>query len=83
MASGIDNFKRRYPDFIFDYQHFDTSDPVTMFNNFASAYSNYARDKNISGGADLHKRGRLYVMIDEYDYLPIRSSHGMWNFSGP
>ena len=55
VAFGIDNFKRRYPDFIFNYDSLDKSDSVTLFNNFVSAYASY------SG------KGRLYVMIDEYD----------------
>ena len=42
VANGIDNFKIRYPDFSFDYQDLDKSDAVTLFNNFASAYSKYA-----------------------------------------
>ncbi len=67
VAGGIDNFKRRYPDFIFEYHHLDLSDAVTLFNNFASAYADYARAKFISGVPAAHKHGRLYVMIDEYD----------------
>ena len=55
VAFGINNFKKRYPDFIFDYESLDKSDSVTLFNNFASAYTNYSSE------------GRLYVMIDEYD----------------
>ncbi len=35
VANGIKNFKRRYPDFAFDYQDLDKSDSVTLFNNFA------------------------------------------------
>lgn len=62
VANGIDNFKRRYPDFIFDYSKLDTSDSVTLFNNFASAYSKYAKNCFTKGSI-----GRLYVMIDEYD----------------
>ena len=55
VAFGIDNFKRRYPDFIFNYDNLDKSDSVTLFNNFVSAYASYS------------DKGRLYVMIDEYD----------------
>ncbi len=55
VAFGIDNFKRRYPDFIFNYDNLDKSDSVTLFNNFVSAYASYSDN------------GRLYVMIDEYD----------------
>ncbi|MCR4554935.1 MAG: ATP-binding protein [Succinivibrionaceae bacterium] len=62
VANGIDNFKRRYPDFVFDYSELDTSDSVTLFNNFASAYSKYAKNCFTKGSI-----GRLYVMIDEYD----------------
>ena len=59
VTNGIDDFMIRYPDFVFDYSDLDKSDSVTLFNNFASAYSKYA--KNYSD------KGRLYVMIDEYD----------------
>ena len=62
VANGIDNFKRRYPDFVFDYSELDKSDSVTLFNNFASAYSKYAKNCFTKGSI-----GRLYVMIDEYD----------------
>ena len=55
VAFGIDNFKRRYPDFIFNYDNLDKSDSVTLFNNFVSTYASYS------------DKGRLYVMIDEYD----------------
>ena len=67
VANGIDNFKRRYPDFAFDYQNLDTSDSVTLFNNFASAYSDYAKANLSSEDSANQKHGRLYVMIDEYD----------------
>ena len=43
VANGIDDFKRRYSDFTFDYRKLDKSDSVTLFNNFASAYSDYAK----------------------------------------
>ncbi len=62
VASGIDNFKRRYPDFVFDYSELDKSDSVTLFNNFASAYSKFAKKCFTKDSI-----GRLYVMIDEYD----------------
>ena len=55
VALGINDFKKRYPDFFFDYDNLDKSDSVTLFNNFISAYISYS------------KEGRLYVMIDEYD----------------
>ena len=55
VALGINDFKKRYPDFIFNYDNLDKSDSVTLFNNFISAYINYSEE------------GRLYVMIDEYD----------------
>ncbi len=67
VANGIKNFKRRYPDFAFDFQDLDKSDSVTLFNNFASAYSDYALAHPISENSKNKKRGRLYVMIDEYD----------------
>ena len=59
VANGIDDFIIRYPDFVFDYRELDKSDSVTLFNNFASAYSKYAKN--------YFANGRLYVMIDEYD----------------
>lgn len=62
VANGINDFKRRYPDFTFDYKDLDKSDSVTLFNNFASAYSKYAKKYFNKGGT-----GKLYVMIDEYD----------------
>ena len=67
VANGIDNFKRRYPDFAFDYQDLDKSDSVTLFNNFASAYSDYVLTLPSPDNSKNKKRGRLYVMIDEYD----------------
>ena len=67
VANGIDNFKRRYPDFAFDYQDFDKSDSVTLFNKFTSAYSDYALAHPSNENSKNKKRGRLYVMIDEYD----------------
>ena len=67
VANGIDNFKIRYPDFSFDYQDLDKSDAVTLFNNFASAYSKYASGYFNKVRHDYGSIGRLYVMIDEYD----------------
>ena len=55
VISGIEDFKRRYRDFSFSYDNLDLSDPVTLFNFFTTAYSNYADS------------ARLYVLIDEYD----------------
>ncbi len=55
VALGINDFKKRYPDFIFNYDNVSKSDSVTLFNNFISAYISYADE------------GKLYVMIDEYD----------------
>ncbi|SFJ87643.1 Predicted AAA-ATPase [Succinivibrio dextrinosolvens] len=52
---GIDNFKRRYPDFKFDYSKLNKQDSVTLFNYFTNAYLNYFNTQ------------KLYVMIDEYD----------------
>ena len=69
VANGIDNFKIRYPDFSFDYQDLDKSDAVTLFNNFASAYSKYASGYFNKVRHDYGSIGRLYVMIDEYDYF--------------
>mgnify|MGYP000125146051 FL=1 len=31
VAFGIDNFKRRYPDFIFNYDNLDKSDSATLY----------------------------------------------------
>ncbi len=59
VSNGIDDFMIRYPNFVFDYSEFDKSDAVTLFNNFASGYSKYAKN--------YFNKGRLYVMIDEYD----------------
>ena len=56
VATGIDDFMIRYPDFVFDYSELDKSDSV------ASAYSKYAKNCFTKGSI-----GRLYVMIDEYD----------------
>ena len=67
VANGIDDFKRRYPDFTFDYKELDKSDSVTLFNNFASAYSDYAKAVLSISASDNNNYGRLYVMIDEYD----------------
>ncbi len=67
VANGIGNFKRRYPDFIFNYQDLDQSDSVTLFNKFASAYSDYAKANSDPENSKNKKIGRLYVMIDEYD----------------
>ncbi|MBE6423631.1 AAA family ATPase [Succinivibrio dextrinosolvens] len=52
---GIDNFKRRYPEFKFDYSQLNQKDSVTLFNYFTNAYLNFFNTK------------KLYVMIDEYD----------------
>ena len=52
---GIDNFKRRYKDFKFDYSMLNKKDSVTLFNYFTNAYLNYFNTQ------------KLYVMIDEYD----------------
>ena len=67
VANGIDNFMIRYADFVFNYDNLDTSDSVTLFNKFASAYSKYANDFYIKSGHNYGTKGRLYVMIDEYD----------------
>ena len=67
VANGIDNFMIRYPDFVFSYNNLDTSDSVTLFNKFASAYSRYANDFYVKNGQGSGSKGRLYVMIDEYD----------------
>ena len=55
LILGIDNFKRRYPDFKFDYSKLSKKDPITLFNYFANAYSNHFNEK------------KLYILIDEYD----------------
>ena len=67
VANGIDDFKRRYSDFTFDYRKLDKSDSVTLFNNFASAYSDYAKTVLSLNASENSNYGRLYVMIDEYD----------------
>ena len=55
VTYGIDDFKLRYPDFIFDYSNIKETAPTKLFVEFAKAYKNYS------------KRSNLYVMIDEYD----------------
>ncbi len=60
VAVGINDFKKRYPDFVFNYDNLDKSDSVTLFNNFISAYINYSHE------------GKLYVLIDEYDNFANR-----------
>ncbi|WP_164954278.1 AAA family ATPase [Succinivibrio dextrinosolvens] len=55
LVLGIDDFKRRYPEFKFDYSKFNQKDSVTLFNYFTNAYLNHFNTKN------------LYVLIDEYD----------------
>ena len=55
MVLGIDDFKRRYPEFKFDYSKLNQKDSVTLFNYFTNAYLNHFNTKN------------LYVLIDEYD----------------
>ena len=55
VASGIDDFVVRYPDFVFNYEDLDKTDSVTLINNFFSACSKQ------------FKECKLYVMIDEYD----------------
>ena len=55
VSSGIRNFKRRYPDFVFDYSTFDKSDPATLLSEFSDSYADYSGEK------------KLYVLIDEYD----------------
>ena len=67
VAGGIDNFMIRYPDFAFSYSQLDKSDSVTLFNNFASAYSCYFSDYSARVEHNYGREGRLYVMIDEYD----------------
>ena len=78
VASGIDDFMVRYPDFAFSYSDLDKSDAVTLFNYFASAYSEYAydcfiKDRHVSARHDYGAAGRLYVMIDEYDSFARRT----------
>ena len=55
LVLGIDDFKRRYPEFKFDYSQLNQKDSVTLFNYFTNAYLNHFNTKN------------LYVLIDEYD----------------
>ena len=55
IAVSIENFKKRYRDFIFDYANLNKSDSITLFNKFISAYTRYSDE------------GRLYIIIDEYD----------------
>ena len=55
VTDGINDFKRRYTDFVFDYSGVNKIDTATLFTEFAIAYKNYSLSQN------------LYVMIDEYD----------------
>ena len=55
LTVGIDDFKLRYPDFVFDYSNINETAPARLFVEFAKAYKNYSKKQN------------LYVMIDEYD----------------
>ncbi len=55
VSTGIDDFKLRYPEFEFNYSTISELDPTRLFIEFAKAYKNYSKNKN------------LYVMIDEYD----------------
>ncbi|MGN0893809.1 MAG: AAA family ATPase, partial [Succinivibrio sp.] len=55
VTDGINDFKRRYKDFVFDYSGVNKTDAATLFTEFAIAYKNYSLSQN------------LYVMIDEYD----------------
>ena len=55
VTDGISDFKRRYPDFVFDYSSLDKLDSATLFTEFSIAYKDYSGSK------------RLYVLIDEYD----------------
>lgn len=67
VTGAIENFERRYPDFVFEHGDLDKSDSVTLFNNFASAYSRYAKNNSNANDHNFESSGRLYVMIDEYD----------------
>ena len=67
VINGIDSFMRRYPDFTFSYSDLDSSDSVTLFSRFATAYAGYAARCSGSDSHDHTVPGRLYVMIDEYD----------------
>jgi len=55
VTDGINDFRRRYTDFVFDYSGVNKIDTATLFTEFAIAYKNYSLSQN------------LYVMIDEYD----------------
>ncbi len=55
VLDAILDFKRRYPDFVFDVSNVDKQDPTALFSEFSSAYADYSGKKN------------LYVLIDEYD----------------
>ncbi len=55
VSVGIDDFKLRYPEFKFDYSCIKETAPAKLFVEFAKAYKNYSKQKN------------LYILIDEYD----------------
>ncbi len=55
ISCGIDDFKERYPDFVFKPKKNETKTPSGLFKTFLSAYKKYSSKK------------LLYVMIDEYD----------------
>ena len=52
---GIDDFKERYPDFVFKPKKNETKTPSGLLKTFLSAYKKFSSKK------------LLYVMIDEYD----------------
>lgn len=52
---GIDNFKNRYKDFVFDYSKKNITDASILFMDFSMAFGHYSRNR------------KLYVMVDGYD----------------
>ena len=55
VLDGIQDFKQRYKDFVFDTSNVDKSDPTALFSEFCIAYADYSKKKD------------LYLLIDEYD----------------
>lgn len=55
IKSGIADFKKRYPDFVFNPAKNETKTPSGLLKTFLSAYKTFSSKK------------LLYVMIDEYD----------------
>ena len=56
LLDGIQNFKNRYPNFIFDLDPLTNQDPNSIMTSFFRAYSKFYPNQK-----------KLYLLIDEYD----------------